>query len=165
MPCTKREVSLLDLGSGGGVPALPLLLWFDQLRGTLVDARSKRTRFLSDAVQRLELGERVQVVNARIEEVIDDHRDRDVVTARSFGPPSATLEIASGLLRVGGVALIAEPPSGRIWAAHGLERLGVVQRSAPGAAIAVFERVGAAPPERRWKHMVDRPVVEVTALS
>ncbi|NNE96853.1 MAG: hypothetical protein HKN24_12575 [Acidimicrobiales bacterium] len=143
------------------MPALPLVLWLPQVRATLVDARSKRARFLTAVVHQLDLSERVQVVEARIEEVIDEYRNQDVVTARSFGPPSATLEIASGLLMVGGSALIAEPPGGRLWAAHGLERLGVVQRSAPGASVAVFERVGSTPPPRRWKHMIESPVVEV----
>ncbi len=161
MACIKGEASLLDLGSGGGVPALPLLVWLGMLRATMVDARSKRTRFLLEAVKTLGLEDRAGVVTARIEDVREQNSGHHAITARSFGPPSATLEIASVLLNLGGYALISEPPNGRLWAADGLERLGVVQRSAPGAAIAVFERVGTTPKFRRWKHMVDRPAVDV----
>ncbi|MGI9609830.1 MAG: RsmG family class I SAM-dependent methyltransferase [Acidimicrobiia bacterium] len=159
--CIKGEGSLLDLGSGGGVPMLPILFWFPDLRATLVDARSKRTRFLVEAADILGFAERATIVTARIEDVRDDNCGHTAVTARSFGPPSATVEIASSLLKVGGIALISEPPNGRLWAANGLHRLGVVQRSASGASIAVFEKVRHGPPLRRWKHLVDRPSVVV----
>jgi 16S rRNA (guanine527-N7)-methyltransferase len=163
--CPKGDCSLLDMGTGGGVPALPLLVWFRDLCATLVDARSKRTRFLEEAADLLELRSRTTIVTARIEEVLEAHQNHDVVTARSFGPPAATLELASCLLRRGGVALISEPPGGRLWAANGLSSVGVVQRSEEGAAIAVFEKVGSSPPARRWKHLVGRPSVEVTSRT
>lgn len=161
MGCIKGEESLLDLGSGGGLPLLPLLAWIPDLRAVLVDARSKRTRFLEEAVDRLGVGHRVRIVTERIEEVIDQHGGQEAVTARSFGPPSATIEIASSLLKLGGLALISEPPRGRLWAADGLASVGVVQRSALGAPIAVFEKVGPSPAPRRWKHLVDHPAVDV----
>jgi 16S rRNA (guanine527-N7)-methyltransferase len=159
--CTKGEGSLLDLGTGGGVPGLALLVWFRALRATLVDARVKRTRFLSEAAVTLGVSDRTNIVTGRIEELREQHGGHDAVTARSFGPPATTLEIASTLLNPGGWVLISEPPNGRLWAADGLIALGVTQRSAPGAAIAVFERTGDAPSLRRWKHMIDRPAVDV----
>ncbi|MFW2382629.1 MAG: RsmG family class I SAM-dependent methyltransferase [Acidimicrobiales bacterium] len=161
MVCIKGECSLLDLGSGGGLPMLPLLSWLPKLRSTLIDARSKRTRFLEEAVETLGVSDRVRIVTARIEDVWNENAGHHAVTARSFGPPSATLEIATALLLTGGVALISEPPGGRLWAADGLHRLGVVQRSAPGAAIAEFQKLRDGPPLRRWKHLVDRPSVDV----
>lgn len=165
MGCIKGEISLLDLGSGGGVPVLPLLVWLPALRATLIDARSKRTRFLAEAVAGLDIGSRAHVVNARVEEVLEEHRGHGVVTARSFGPPSATIELASCLLADGGLALISEPPGGRVWAANGLTSVGLVQRSLPGSSIAVFEKVGASPRPRRWKHLIDRPAVSVQLRS
>ncbi len=161
MACLKGECSLLDLGSGGGVPALPLLVWLPLLRATLVDARSKRTRFLSEAVATLGVEDRTAIVTDRIEEVREQNGGHDAVTARSFGPPSVTVEIASSLLNPGGWVLVSEPPNGRLWAADGLLKLGLTQRSAPGASIAVFQRRGTAPALRRWKHMVDRPAIDV----
>ncbi|MBT8239763.1 MAG: class I SAM-dependent methyltransferase, partial [Acidimicrobiia bacterium] len=143
--CIKGDYSLLDLGSGGGVPALPLLVWFEDLCATLVDARSKRTRFLDEAASQLGLDARTSIVTARIEDVLEDHQGCRVVTARSFGPPSATIEIASSLLIHGGLALISEPPGGRLWAADGLASIGVRQRSNVGDSIAVFEKVGSSP--------------------
>ena len=163
--CIKGEFSLLDMGSGGGLPGLPLLRWFPSMRGTLVDARSKRTGFLEEAVQTLEIDDRTEVVTGRIEEMGNELGLHHVVTARSFGPPSATVELASHLLNPGGCLLVSEPPSGRLWAADGLNGIGLVQLSAMGDSIARFERVGAPGPVRRWKHVVDRPAIEVTPVS
>jgi len=164
--CIKGEFSLLDMGSGGGLPGLPLLRWFPCLRGTLVDARSKRTRFLKEAVESLHLAGRTQVVTGRIEEMSNElGATHDVVTARSFGPPSATVELASHLLNPGGLVLVSEPPGGRLWAAYGLGQLGLEQVSADGAPIARFVRVGKPGVVRRWKHVVDRPAVVVTLRS
>ncbi len=163
--CLKREISLLDLGSGGGLPGLPLFVWFEGATGVLLDARSKRTRFLDEAVEALDLQARVDVVTARAEEVLDELGRFDVVTARSFGPPSATLEIASSLLNLEGVVLVSEPPNGRLWAADGLHSLGLEQVSAEGSHIATFRKVGPDPARRRWKHIVDRPLVETTLHS
>ncbi len=157
------EFSLLDMGSGGGLPGLPLLRWFPNLSGVLVDARSKRTRFLDEALEPLGLLRRVTVFTGRLEEL--ELGLHDVVTARSFGPPSATLELASHLLNPAGVVLVSEPPGGRLWAADGLDALGLRQVSARGDSIAKFQLVGKRTERRRWKHVVDRPVVEVTNIS
>jgi hypothetical protein len=113
----------------------------------------------------LDLRARTTIVTARIEDVLEVLQERDVITARSFGPPAATIELASALLRTGGVALISEPPGGRLWAADGLSSVGVVKRSEEGASIAVFEKVGSSPPARSWKHLVGRPSVEVTSRT
>ena len=164
--CIKGEFSLLDMGSGGGLPGLPLLRWFPSLRGTLVDARSKRTRFLQEVLVPLDLAGRTRVVTGRIEEMGNElGDDYDVVTARSFGPPSATVELASHLLNPGGCVLVSEPPGGRLWAADGLAQLGLVQASAEGDPIAKFVRVGKPGTVRRWKHVVDRPAVSVSLRS
>ncbi len=45
-----QPLTLLDLGSGGGVPGLPLFVWRPDLGGVLLDARARRTRFLLEAV-------------------------------------------------------------------------------------------------------------------
>ncbi len=161
--CIKGDVSLLDMGSGGGLPGLPLLRWFPHLQGTLVDARSKRTRFLNEALEPLDLQGRTRILTGRIEELLVELGVHDVVTARSFGPPSATVELASHLLKPGGTVLVSEPPGGRLWAADGLRSVGLTQVSAVGDPIARFERSGELGDVRRWKHLVDRPAIVVTS--
>jgi 16S rRNA (guanine527-N7)-methyltransferase len=169
-PDPGRRPALLDLGSGGGVPGLALLVWRADLRGVLLDARAKRTRFLSQAVAELDLSDRVSVVTGRAEELVLDPASElsqcfDVVVARSFGPPSATVEVAVHFLRPGGMLLVSEPPKGRRWAADGLHRVGLEQVLRPDTCIARFDRIGDTPPFRRWKHMVTRPLIEVRALT
>lgn len=161
-----NRYQVCDLGSGAGLPGLPLLTWRQDLLVTLVDAQERRTRFLMEAVARLGLVERAQVVTGRIEELLGDPelalRGRfDAVVARSFGPPSATVEIAAHLIRSSGWVLISEPPKGRQWAAEGVAALGLVQRRVASTNLAVFERVGEPPPLRRWKAMTARPAVDV----
>lgn len=56
----------LDVGSGGGMPGIPLAILFPQHRFTLLDANGKKTRFLTQV--KLELGlDNLEVVNARVE--------------------------------------------------------------------------------------------------
>ncbi|MEO7917827.1 MAG: 16S rRNA (guanine(527)-N(7))-methyltransferase RsmG [Thermoanaerobaculia bacterium] len=59
----KRAFRLLDLGSGGGFPALPLLIVRPDIEGTLVDSTEKKCAFLRHAVG--DLGLTAQVLNAR----------------------------------------------------------------------------------------------------
>ncbi len=161
-----QQISLLDLGSGGGVPGLPLLVWRTDLVGVLLDAMAKRTRFLDYAISELGLLERASIVTGRAEEIVaggDDSlvRSFDVVVARSFGPPSATLELAAHFCRSQGRILISEPPGGRSWNPIDVAALGLEQVSETAAPIARFVSHRPPPVLRRWKLVVQRPAVRV----
>jgi 16S rRNA (guanine527-N7)-methyltransferase len=103
--------TLVDLGSGGGLPGLVIAVRCPQLVITLVERRATRGDLLLRAVHALDLADRVTVI-------IDDVRalaDRspatfDVATARSFAAPPITARWASALLRRGGVLIVSEPP-------------------------------------------------------
>lgn len=60
--------SALDIGSGGGSPAIPLKVLLPKVRFTLVESKARKCAFLREAVRGLELAD-VQVVNARFEEL------------------------------------------------------------------------------------------------
>jgi 16S rRNA (guanine527-N7)-methyltransferase len=76
---------LLDLGSGGGFPALPLLLVRRDIEGTLVDSIRKKTVFLEEAAERFALT--AHVVNARFPDSFPMAKSGpfDVLTTRAVG--------------------------------------------------------------------------------
>ncbi len=131
-----------DLGAGGGVPSLPIAFDRRDVELVLVDASAKRTSFLVWASLELSVSDRVEVWTGRAEEFahLDDRRGAfDGVVARGFGPPSATLECAGPLLRIGGRCVISEPPGHRHWPVEGLALVGLTQIEGP-EGFAVFER-------------------------
>ena len=162
-----EDVLIADLGAGGGVPGLPIAWANESLRLVLIDAAAKRTAFLVWAVVELGLSERVTVVRGRAEEIgrESSHRSRyDGVVARSFGPPSSTLECAAPLVRPGGRCVISEPPGGRTWVAEELARLGLTTCPAP-PGYAVFARTGGVDDRypRSAREQRARPVLPTTS--
>ena len=96
---------LLDLGSGGGYPGLPLAVAAPVGRTWLVESIGKKARFLSTAVEALGLGSRVAVAAERAETLArrPEHRAGwPVVTARAIGDLAQLAELAFPLLVVGG---------------------------------------------------------------
>lgn len=104
----------VDLGSGAGLPGLPLALLWPECRWLLVEASERRATLLEQTVRALGLVERVTVECRRAEEVgRGPARGRhDLVVARAFGPPAVTAECAAPLLSVGGRLSVSEPPAG-----------------------------------------------------
>lgn len=140
--------TVADLGAGGGLPSLPLLVEHPGLKMVLVDAIQKRASFLVWATLELGVADRAEVWCGRAETFGHDEARRgrfDAVVARGFGPPSSTLECGAPLLRLGGRLVVSEPPGYRPYPAEGLARCGlalVAQRD----GCAVFERRGEVDP-------------------
>jgi 16S rRNA (guanine527-N7)-methyltransferase len=142
--------TVLDLGSGGGLPGLLLAVLRPELSVTLLDASVTRTDFLRRAVGRLELGARVRVVTGRAELVVRTPGWRgalDAVVSRSFGPPPVTAECAAGFLRVGGQLLVSEPPDAPTdrWPPDGVAVLGLVRDALDAPGLASFTAVTSCP--------------------
>lgn len=103
---------VIDLGSGGGVPGLPLAIAQPRRAWTLVDSVAKKAAVLRDMARVLRL-ERVTVLAARAETIGRDphHRERyAVVTARACAPLPVLAELALPLLRLGGTLLAWKGP-------------------------------------------------------
>ncbi|WP_307798378.1 16S rRNA (guanine(527)-N(7))-methyltransferase RsmG [Actinoplanes flavus] len=74
--------TVVDVGSGAGLPGLVLAIARPDLRVTLVEPLARRTAFLTEAVEDLDL-DNVTVLRGRAEEVVDALPGADVVTARA----------------------------------------------------------------------------------
>jgi 16S rRNA (guanine527-N7)-methyltransferase len=99
-------ISLSDVGSGGGVPGIPLAIARPDAQVTLIDSTKKKAAFLRQAVDQLKLAN-VTVRDERAEHVArTDARERfDVVTARAVGALVWLAEWCLPLVRVGGRVL------------------------------------------------------------
>lgn len=98
---------IADIGTGGGLPGIPLAISFTEVRFLLVEATGKKAKFLQAVVAALSLTN-VTVVNDRAETVGRDaaHREQyDMVTARAVGRLAVVAELAVPLARVGGTVL------------------------------------------------------------
>jgi 16S rRNA (guanine527-N7)-methyltransferase len=131
--------TVVDLGSGGGVPGLVIAWRRPDLDIVLVDRRATRTDHLRRLVARLGLAARVTVMTSEARAL-----PRllgvavDAVVARGFGAPGAVVEAAAPILAVGGLLVVSEPPDGADrWTAAATDF--VVRDS--GGQVAVLVRV------------------------
>lgn len=97
--------SVIDIGSGGGLPAIPLAIWLPDVRFTLVEADRRKVAFLQHVAGTLSLPN-VTVAAARAESLGHDPAFReqfDRATARAAAPPAVLLELALPFVRIGGL--------------------------------------------------------------
>lgn len=103
----RHASNLADIGSGAGLPALPVKLMLPSLRVAMVESNGKKARFLEHAADALDISG-VEVVATRAEEVGREsgHREQyDVVTSRAVAPLSILAEYCLPLTRVGGYVI------------------------------------------------------------
>jgi len=97
----RRRGTLLDLGSGAGLPGLVLAMVLPDTAVTLLEPMERRCRFLAECVTELGLTN-VSVLRGRAEDVT---LRTDVVTARAVAPLPRLAELAMGVVRPGGMVL------------------------------------------------------------
>ena len=101
--------SLADVGSGAGLPGLPMAIARPEAPVTLIERSERKARFLRQVVIELSLGN-VEIVEADVGRRQGrgslNGRVFDTVTARAVAPPGATWKLQRGLLGAGGVALL-----------------------------------------------------------
>lgn len=103
----RPEMTLIDVGTGGGLPGIVLAIVLADWRVTLLEATGKKARFCEQAAGALGLGN-VTVVNDRAEAAgrQREHRQRyAIAVARAVGPMRVMLEYTLPLVRVGGRVL------------------------------------------------------------
>lgn len=104
----RAMVKVIDIGSGGGLPGIPLAIVLPSVEFTLVETTGKKARFLDDTTRTLGLTN-TTVVNERAEIIGQDHKhfreQFDVVIARAVGRLPVLLELTVPLAKVDGVVL------------------------------------------------------------
>jgi len=103
-----ESARLLDVGSGGGVPGIPLAIVQPDWSVVLVDSNQKKVTFLTQAAIELSL-RNVHTVAARVEELASE-RPFDVVIARAFADLRSFADVATKHLA----------PTGRLYAMKGV---------------------------------------------
>ncbi len=107
-----KPLRLVDVGSGAGLPGIPLKIAAPLLQVTLMDGTQKKVHFLQEVVAKLGLTS-TRVVHGRAEELgrTREHRDQyDLVTARAVAPLNVLAEYLLPLVRPGGLAVIYKGP-------------------------------------------------------
>jgi 16S rRNA (guanine527-N7)-methyltransferase len=96
--------TIADVGSGGGLPGLPLAIVEPERRFTLIESRSKRVHFLRHAAAELAL-QNVEVEHGRAEGLRIEHPFATVL-ARAVAPPAELLAICRHLTAPGSILLL-----------------------------------------------------------
>lgn len=105
---------VLDFGSGGGSPAIPLALALPRLTLRMVESKTRKAVFLRQAVRELGLG-RAEVETTRFEELLSRpelHEAVDLVTIRAVRVEPRTLVTLQAFLRPGGEVFLFRGPGG-----------------------------------------------------
>ena len=145
--------SVVDVGSGAGLPGIVLAVARPDLVITLVEPLARRTAFLDETVTALGLDGNVTVVRGRAEEAVGEHGGADVVTARAVAP----------LDRLAGWCLPLARTGGRLLALKGASAAEEVESHR-----SVIEQLGGAEPGIRLcgVGLIDPPatVVEIVKV-
>lgn len=107
-PFVRDTATLADLGTGPGLPGIPLAITTPGLQVTLVESNGKKARFLREAVRQLKLGN-ASVAESRIE-AFTPATHFDAITARALATLPLILELGGHLLQ----------PAGRLLAMKGV---------------------------------------------
>ena len=111
LPSTVRV--LADLGSGAGLPGLPIKIVKRDVKVTLIESRRRRAMFLTSAIRAIHLAD-VRVVEGRLESLTHELSGQfDAVVMRCAGDPEAMIPMAVTLLSARGMVIASGPPKPR----------------------------------------------------
>jgi 16S rRNA (guanine527-N7)-methyltransferase len=109
----RREGAIVDIGSGAGLPGIPLALIAEETRVLLVEPRLRKAQFLEATVAALGLASRVEVFQGSAEKLIlesDATLGAGLATARAVGRLPLVWDWATRLLRPGGWCAVFKGP-------------------------------------------------------
>jgi 16S rRNA (guanine527-N7)-methyltransferase len=109
-----RITRMIDIGSGGGSPAIPLALALSAPRMLLVEVKTRKSVFLREALRALEMTE-AEVATSRFEELLTKpelHETHELLTLRAVRVESSILMNLQAFVRPGGELFLFRAASG-----------------------------------------------------
>lgn len=92
----RKGARVVDIGTGGGFPGLPLAILYPEVHFVLVDSIAKKINLVQDIATKLEL-KNVTVINGRVEDLIDAF---DYAVSRAVAPAKTLLNWIDGLMLI-----------------------------------------------------------------
>lgn len=105
--------SLIDIGTGGGFPGIPLKILYPHLEATLLDSLNKRVKFLNGVIDKLKI-DKAQAIHGRAEELARNtsYREKyDLATSRAVAPLNTLTEYSLAFIKVGGHFIAMKGPN------------------------------------------------------
>lgn len=92
--------TIIDIGSGAGLPGIPLALCFPEKQFVLLDSNNKKTRFLTQVIAELAISN-ASVVHSRVE-LFQNPTGFDCILTRAFAPLGVMIALTQHLCQPGG---------------------------------------------------------------
>ena len=111
----KENAKVIDIGTGGGFPGLPMKFYRDDLDITLLDSLNKRIKFLKDTIYKTELL-KTEAIHGRAEELGRQKQYREVydyAISRAVSRLNTLVEYSLPFVKVGGYFISMKGPSGK----------------------------------------------------
>ncbi|MBO5348607.1 MAG: 16S rRNA (guanine(527)-N(7))-methyltransferase RsmG [Clostridia bacterium] len=99
-----KNTKIIDIGTGAGFPGIPLKIYNDSINITLLDSLNKRTLFLKEVADKLNL-QGVEIIHGRAEDFAQDVKYRekyDIAVSRAVAPLNILLEYLTPYVKVNG---------------------------------------------------------------
>ena len=103
--------SMIDVGSGGGSPAIPMALALAPVQLVMVESKTRKSVFLQEAVRELALRD-ARVANARYETLLSEptlHERHDLLTVRAVRVSAGVLNAMQAFVKPGGSLMLFKP--------------------------------------------------------
>jgi len=126
-----KGIRVLDVGTGAGLPGIPLAIARPETDFVLLDSNSKKTRFITQAIAELKLSN-VKVVHARVEDYKPEALFNTVIT-RAFADTKMFVELAGSLCTKDGQFLLMQGESSGTDLPEGFELKEKIKLEVPGA--------------------------------